>query len=70
MKKIQIKDEYIKLDQFLKYVGITGTGGESKNIIKDEYVLVNNEIVTQRGKKLKSGDIISIVNGDEKYIIE
>ena len=70
MKKIQIKDEYIKLDQFLKYVGITGTGGESKNIIKDEYVLVNNKIVTQRGKKLKSGDIISIVNGDEKYIIE
>lgn len=68
MKEIKIESEYIKLDQFLKLSEIAQTGGHAKLIIKDELVKVNDEICTQRGKKLKSGDIIEI-EGDEKFII-
>ena len=35
MKEIPIKDEYIKLDQFLKFVNLVSSGIEAKMIIKD-----------------------------------
>lgn len=70
MKTVKIKDEFIKLDQFLKFVGIVGTGGESKAMIKSEMVKVNGSTTTERGKKLRSGDLIELEDHDEKYTIE
>ncbi|MGN1320875.1 MAG: RNA-binding S4 domain-containing protein [Acutalibacteraceae bacterium] len=58
MKEIFIKDEFIRLDSALKYVGIVGTGGQAKIIIQEGLVKVNDNICTQRGKKLHSGDKI------------
>lgn len=51
MNKIEIKTEYIKLDQLLKWAGVVGLGSDAKFIIKNGYVKVNGEVVTQRGKK-------------------
>ena len=48
----------IRLDQFLKLMDITQTGGHAKLIIQNGEVQVNGEICTQRGKKLHAGDII------------
>ncbi|MDP3385865.1 MAG: RNA-binding S4 domain-containing protein [Eubacteriales bacterium] len=67
MEKITIKSEYIKLDQFLKYVGIASTGGEAKVIIFEGLVKVNGEVTGQRGKKLRKDDVIEIEN--TKYVI-
>ena len=58
MEKIKIDTEYIKLDQFLKMVNIAGSGGQAKIMIISEDVKVNGTIETQRGKKLRSGDVI------------
>ena len=58
MEKIKIDTEFIKLDQFLKMVNIAGSGGQAKIIIISEDVKVNGTIETQRGKKLRSGDVI------------
>ena len=44
MKEIPIKDEYIKLDQFLKFVNLVSSGIEAKMIIKDGLVKVNGEV--------------------------
>ena len=44
MKEIPIKDEYIKLDQFLKFVNLVSSGIEAKMIIKDGQVKVNGEV--------------------------
>ena len=49
----------IKLDQFLKWQGITQTGGEAKLIIQNGEVLVNGEVETRRGKKLVTGDRVT-----------
>ena len=58
MEKIKIYTEFIKLDQFLKMVNIAASGGQAKIMIMSEDVKVNGAIETQRGKKLRSGDII------------
>lgn len=58
MEKIKIDTEFIKLDQFLKMVNIAGSGGQAKIMIISEDVKVNGAVETQRGKKLRSGDVI------------
>lgn len=53
---IKINDEFIKLDNLLKFSGIAQTGGEAKVLIQSGQVLVNGEICTMRGKKMRDGD--------------
>ena len=60
MEKIKIKDEYIRLDSLLKYVGVALTGGQAKLLIKSGNVRVNGEICEIRGKKIRSGNIIEV----------
>lgn len=59
MNKIKIDTDIIKLDSFLKWAGLVGSGSEAKMLIQDGFVKVNNEVCIQRGKKLKSGDIVT-----------
>ena len=59
METIQIQTEYIKLDAFLKFAALVGTGGEAKLVIADGLVQVNGEVCTMRGKKLRSGDSVT-----------
>ncbi len=58
----------IKLDQFLKFQGVAQTGGEAKMMIWEEYVLVNDEIETRRGRKLVNGDRVTVAG--ETYIVD
>ena len=62
MKKIKIKDTYITLGQFLKYVNVVSSGVEAKLVIQDGLVSVNSEVETRRGRKLYSGDQITYDN--------
>ena len=68
MEKININTEYIKLDQLLKFANAVEGGGMAKNVILDGLVKVNGEVVLQRGKKLREGDVIEFNN--EKYVIK
>ncbi|AFY58105.1 hypothetical protein Riv7116_5739 [Rivularia sp. PCC 7116] len=52
----------IKLDQFLKLLGIVQTGGQAKHLIVDGAVKVNGILETRRGRKLVTGDKITIEN--------
>lgn len=61
-KKVSIKTEFIKLDQLLKYANIVQTGGDAKTLILEEEVKVNGEICIQRGKKIRSGDIVEVLD--------
>ena len=54
--EVTITTEYIKLDSLLKLSGLCYTGGEAKEVVQAGQVLVNGEICTQRGKKLRDGD--------------
>lgn len=68
MNEININTEFIKLDSFLKWVGAVSLGSEAKMIIQDGEVLVNGEVCTQRGRKLRSGDVISVENESFKIV--
>lgn len=52
--------DYIKLDQFLKQMQAVSTGGQAKLIIQDGEVSVNGEVETRRGRKLITGDRVSL----------
>ena len=59
METITITTEYIKLQDLLKLAAVTATGGEAKILIQEGQVLVNGEVCTMRGKKLRPGDVVS-----------
>ena len=56
----QITTEFIRLQDLLKYEGLCETGGRAKMRIQDGEVQVNGEVCTMRGKKLRSGDSVTI----------
>ena len=61
--EIKITTEFIKLDALLKFASLVSSGGEPKQLIQDGQVLVNGEVCTMRGKKIRPGDTVSI-NGE------
>ena len=64
---LTITTEFIKLQDALKYANVVYSGGEAKQLILEEQVLVNGEVCTMRGKKLREGDKFTF-NG-ETYVI-
>lgn len=68
MNKIKIDTEIIKLDAFLKWAAIVSSGAEAKLYIQDGLVKVNDEVCTQRGKKLRVGDIIEFEDSQFEII--
>ncbi len=57
-----IQTEFIRLDALLKLVAMAATGGQAKAMIQNGDVLVNGDVCTMRGKKIRQGDIVQ-VNG-------
>ena len=57
----------MKLDQFLKFIGVVQTGGEAKMIIISGKISVNGIVEKRRGKKLIAGD--QIIFDNETYIV-
>lgn len=69
MREVSIETEYIKLDQFLKLIGIAQTGGQAKMLISEGIAKVNKEVTYERGKKLRKNDIIEIEDYDTFIIV-
>lgn len=61
-KEIQIKEDFIRLDSAMKLANMVVTGGHAKIVIQDGEVLVNGEVCTMRGKKLRQGDKVEFEN--------
>ena len=56
IREIEISEEYIRLDSLLKFAGAVDTGGQAKLAVQNGEVLLNGEVCTQRGKKIRVGD--------------
>ena len=65
---IQIEGEFIKLDALLKLAGIAETGGHAKELILDGLVKLNGSTVTQRGKKVRRGDVVTVSIDSEEVL--
>ena len=68
-EQIKITTEFIKLDALLKFASLVGSGGEAKMLIQDGQVLVNGEVCTMRGKKIRPVDRVSVSGGGEVEVI-
>ena len=52
-------EDFITLQNLLKVENIVATGGEAKYVIVDGLVQVNGECECRRGRKLRSGDVVT-----------
>ena len=67
MKTITITTEFIKLQDLLKFANLVETGGEAKERIQSGEAMVNGEVCTMRGKKIRPGD--DVVFQGEHYTV-
>lgn len=58
-RSVVVREVPIELCQFLKFAGLTGTGGEAKQVISQGLVTLNGAVETQKRKKLQAGDQVT-----------
>ena len=69
MTNFTLNDEYIRLDDLLKLTGCVQTGGMAKVLIQSGGVLLDGEVCTMRGKKLRGGEKIGIPDIGEEITV-
>jgi ribosome-associated protein len=57
---VPIRDEMIRLGQFLKLAGAIDSGSDVKVILATDDVAVNGEVERRRGRQLVKGDVVTL----------
>ena len=57
---VPVRDEAIRLGQFLKLANLVESGGEAKPLVAEGGVTVNGEVETRRGRQLRPGDVVAV----------
>jgi ribosome-associated protein len=57
---VPIRDEMIRLGQFLKLANLIEHGAEAKIVCPEGLVSVNGEVETRRGRQLVKGDVVAL----------
>jgi ribosome-associated protein len=60
IQDVPIREEPIRLGQFLKLAGLAEDGGHARALIEDGEVLVNGRTETRRGAQLGAGDVVAV----------
>lgn len=68
--EIAIYGEYIQLDQLLKKLDLISSGGETGAFLASHQVSLNGKKVTEKRKKIKVGDSLSIDGKTYTFIEE
>jgi ribosome-associated protein len=55
---VSIGGEMIRLGQFVKFAGLSDSGGTVKEAIADGDITVNGEVELRRGRQLHPGDVV------------
>jgi ribosome-associated protein len=57
---VPIRDESIRLGQFLKLADLIDNGADAKPLLMQGLVSVNGEVETRRGRQLRHGDVVTL----------
>jgi ribosome-associated protein len=57
---VPIRDESIRLGQFLKLANLVESGAEAKPVVAEGLVRVNGDVETRRGRQLVKGDVVEL----------
>lgn len=60
IRDVAIRDESIRLGQFLKLADLIDNGAEAKPLLMQGVVTVNGEVETRRGRQLVKGDVVAL----------
>ncbi len=60
MDDVAIRDDTIRLGQFLKLANLIDSGSEAKELMIQGLVTVNDEVETRRGRQLVPGDVVRL----------
>ena len=60
MVDVPIRDESIRLGQFLKLADLIDNGAEAKPLLAQGVVQVNGEVESRRGRQLAKGDVVTL----------
>jgi ribosome-associated protein len=61
-REIAIRGDMIRLGQLLKLADLVDSGGELREFLADEEVLVNGEPDNRRGRQLHPGDVVTLTD--------
>jgi len=67
---VPIRDEAIRLGQFLKLANLVESGADAKAPIADGEVRVNGEVETRRGRQLHLGDVATYAGRSARVVDE
>ena len=56
--RVPLRDESIRLGQFLKLSDLVDTGADAKGLLAQGLVRVNGDVETRRGRQLVAGDVV------------
>ena len=59
-RNIVVRGVPIELCQFIKFAGLSESGGEAKQLISEGRVQLNGTVETQKRKKLAAGDRVQV----------
>jgi ribosome-associated protein len=59
-RDVAIREETIRLGQFLKLADLIDNGAEVKPLMIQGLVTVNGETETRRGRRLEKGDVVAL----------
>ncbi|ULE32684.1 RNA-binding S4 domain-containing protein [Mycobacterium sp. IDR2000157661] len=65
---VAIRDDSIRLGQFLKLAGLIDSGADAKSVIADGLVTVNGAIEHRRGRQLRAADVV-VFNGRSARVV-
>lgn len=57
-REIEIRDEFIRLGQLLKFADLVDSGADVKALLAAGAVTVNGETETRRGLRIGAGDVV------------
>ncbi len=68
-RRVGILTETIELEAFLKWAGVSATGGEAKREIQRGQVRVNGLAERRRGRRLVPGDRVRVSGHPEIVVV-
>jgi ribosome-associated protein len=59
-REVEIREDSIRLGQFLKLADLIDNGADAKPLLMQGLVFVKGEMETRRGRQLVKGDVVSV----------
>lgn len=59
-REVEIRDESIRLGQFMKLADLVDNGAEAKPLLVAGLVSVNGAVESRRGRRLSKGDVVTV----------